>query len=67
MTNRIAFIDTRVENYQSLIDGLAIGTEVIILNPAEDGLAQILASLQGREGLDARRNRSKLLDFGIAI
>ena len=32
MTNRIAFIDTRVENYQSLIDGLAIGTEVIILN-----------------------------------
>ncbi|CAG1016854.1 partial Leukotoxin, partial [Anaerolineales bacterium] len=53
MSNRIAFIDTQVENYQSLINGLPVGTEVVILNPAEDGLVQIAARLQGLTGLDA--------------
>lgn len=53
MSNRIAFIDTRVSNYQSLIHRLPAGTEVALLNPAEDGLAQIAARLQGLVGLDA--------------
>lgn len=53
MSNRIAFIDARVENYQSLIDGLPTDTAVVIFNPIEDGLAQILASLQGLQDINA--------------
>ncbi len=53
MTNRIAFVDSRVTDYQTLIDGLPTDTEVIVLNADQDGVMQIIAALQGKNGLDA--------------
>ena len=53
MTQNIIFIDSRVSNYQSLIDSLTEPAEVFILDAAWDGLAQMTAYLQGRSGIDA--------------
>ena len=53
MTQNIVFIDSRVANYQSLIDGLTEPAEVFILDGESDGLAQMVARLQGRSGIDA--------------
>ncbi len=40
-TRNIVFIDTAVVNYQSLIAGVTLGSEVVILDPNQDGLTQI--------------------------
>ncbi len=40
-TENIVFIDTAVVNYQSLIAGVTLGSEVVILDPNQDGLTQI--------------------------
>ena len=53
MTMHIVFIDSRVNNYQALISGLAISAEVFILDSETDGIAQMVATLQGRTGIDA--------------
>ncbi len=53
MSNRIVFIDSGVSDYQSIINGLDSGVEVVILNSDEDGLAQIAAKLQGLQAIDA--------------
>jgi hypothetical protein len=53
MSTRIAFIDTRVAEYQVLIDGLDPGTEYYLIDQASDGLDQIASLLQGRTGIDA--------------
>ncbi|MBD2541657.1 esterase-like activity of phytase family protein, partial [Coleofasciculus sp. FACHB-SPT36] len=45
---KIVFIDSTVENYQSLAAGVEPGTEVFILNPMQDGVAQIAQVLAGR-------------------
>ncbi|MEA5605826.1 DUF4347 domain-containing protein [Nostoc sp. UHCC 0252] len=45
----IVFIDTAVVNYQSLIDGIALGNEVVILDPNQDGLTQITEILAARK------------------
>ncbi|MBD2087076.1 DUF4347 domain-containing protein [Trichocoleus sp. ST-U3] len=45
---KIVFIDSTVENYQSLAAGVEPGTEVFILNPMQDGVAQITQVLAGR-------------------
>jgi molybdopterin biosynthesis enzyme MoaB len=37
----IAFIDTQVENYQSLIAGVTPGTEVVVLDGNRDAIDQI--------------------------
>jgi hypothetical protein len=45
----IAFIDSQVENYQSLIAGVKPGTEVVVLDANRDAIDQIteiLASYQ---------------------
>jgi uncharacterized repeat protein (TIGR01451 family) len=51
MTSSIAsalvFIDSTVDDYESLVGGITPGAEVIILNPAGDGIAQITAALTG--------------------
>ena len=49
----IVFVDSRVSNYQSLIDSLTESYEVFILDWDNDGLDQMVAYLQGRVGLDA--------------
>ncbi|MFN6566016.1 ELWxxDGT repeat protein [Dendronalium sp. ChiSLP03b] len=50
--NRIVFIDTTVEDYQSLVAGVLIDTEVIILDADRDGVEQISALLARRFGVN---------------
>lgn len=49
----VVFIDGQVTNKQQLIDSLAPGTEVVVLDSNQDGLQQIADYLEGREGIDA--------------
>ena len=53
MSSNIVFIDSRVTDYQTLIDHLAQPAEVFILDAGLNGLDQILARLQGRSDIDA--------------
>ncbi|BAY79402.1 hypothetical protein NIES25_58870 (plasmid) [Nostoc linckia NIES-25] len=46
-SRNIVFIDTAVIDYQSLIAGIALGSEVVILDPNQDGLTQISEFLVG--------------------
>ncbi|WP_313170887.1 DUF4347 domain-containing protein, partial [Massilia oculi] len=49
----IAFIDTSIAGYQTLLDGLREGVEALLIDGARDGLAQIAAALAGRSGIEA--------------
>ena len=49
----IVFIDTRVEDYQTLIEGIDSNAEVILLNSTRDGVEQIAEALNGRTDIDA--------------
>jgi hypothetical protein len=53
VSTSIVFIDTRVADYQILIDGLDAGTEYYLIDQGSDGLDQIASLLPGRSGLDA--------------
>ncbi|MEH2044356.1 Calx-beta domain-containing protein [Nostoc sp.] len=48
-STNIVFIDPKVIDYQSLVAGITLGSEVIILDPNRDGLAQITEFLAKRE------------------
>ncbi len=52
-TKNVLFIDARVTNYQSIIDGLTEPAEVFILDSASDGLKQMANDLEGRTGIGA--------------
>jgi Ca2+-binding RTX toxin-like protein len=47
------FIDARVGDIEGLIAGLGPDVEAVILDPAQDGLAQIAAALAGVSNLDS--------------
>src|SRR4028118_41920 len=49
----IAFIDTQVENYQSLIGGVTPGTEVVVLDGNRDAIDQITQILALRSNIDS--------------
>lgn len=49
----IAFIDTSIAGYQTLLDGLREGVEAVLIDGAQGGLAQIAAALAGRSGIEA--------------
>ncbi|MDT3778358.1 DUF4347 domain-containing protein [Nitrospira sp. MA-1] len=49
----IVFIDTRVEHYQTLMDGIDPAAEVILLDARRDGIEQIAEALKGRSDIDA--------------
>jgi autotransporter-associated beta strand protein len=49
----IVVIDTGVSGWQALRDAAAPAAEVILLDPSEDGLAQLSRALDGRSGIDA--------------
>lgn len=49
----IVFIMGDTPDWQVLAQGVRDGVEVVVLNPVEDGLAQMAALLQGRENLSA--------------
>ncbi|MEI2768202.1 MAG: DUF4347 domain-containing protein [Nitrosomonas sp.] len=44
-TKNIFIIDSRVADYQSLITGLPADSEAFVLNPDQDGIAQMQAIL----------------------
>ncbi|MEP6524884.1 DUF4347 domain-containing protein, partial [Microcoleus vaginatus DQ-U2] len=49
----IAFIDTQVEDYQSLIAGVTPGTEVVVLDGNRDAIDQITEILGARSNIDS--------------
>ena len=49
----IVFIDTSVEDYQTLIEGINRDAEVILLDANRDGIEQIAELLQDRTDIDA--------------
>ncbi|ACJ00497.1 conserved hypothetical protein [Rhodospirillum centenum SW] len=49
----IVFIDTGVTDWQVLRDAVKPGVEVVLIDPARDGLTQIADALAGRTGIDA--------------
>lgn len=51
--NEVVFVDGQVADVAGLLQGLAGNAEVVILDPAKDGLQQMADYLNGREGLDA--------------
>src|SRR4028118_2213355 len=49
----IAFIDTQVENYQSLMASVTPGTEVVVLDGNKDAINQITQILRDRTNIDS--------------
>ncbi|MBI0329759.1 DUF4347 domain-containing protein [Burkholderia plantarii] len=50
---QVVFIDPSVANYQTLIAGLAAGTQYVVLDASTDGFAQIAQYLQTHHGVDS--------------
>lgn len=49
----ILFVSASVREYQQLLDGISPNIEVIVLDPARDGVEQMAEALAGRTGIDA--------------
>jgi hypothetical protein len=49
----IAFIDTKVQNYQSLVAGVTPGTEVVVLDGDKDAIDQITQILADRTNIES--------------
>jgi co-chaperonin GroES (HSP10) len=49
----VAFVDSNVQDYQSLVAGMRDGVEVHVLDSNQDGLTQISQILNGRSNIDA--------------
>jgi hypothetical protein len=49
----VAFVDTGVADYQTLVDGIRAGVEVVLLDVGQDGLAQMALWAQNHSGYDA--------------
>jgi len=68
--NEIVFIDGNVDDMESLLEGINTSIEVVILDTQTDGVEQIAAALESREGIDAihiiSHGRSGTLDLGNA-
>ena len=58
----IAFVDSQLSNYQSLIDGFDENVLVFLLDGSENGLNQITQTLENYQNLDAIH----LLSHGVA-
>ncbi len=48
----IVFIDTRMKDYQTLMEGIEPQAEVILLDSTRDGIEQIAEALRGRSNID---------------
>ena len=70
-TKKIVFIDGSLANIDQLLAGLAPGVEVVILDPACDGVAQMAAALAGLSGLAAihivSHGSEGMLQLGSAV
>ena len=49
----IAFVDTSVNDWQTLVDGIRLGIEVVLLDGSNDGLAQMVEWAATHSGYDA--------------
>eukprot|EP01037_Dinobryon_pediforme_P008913 gene8913-9001_t len=49
----VVFIDTSVSGYEALLRTLPADADVVMIDPAQDGIAQITASLAGQSGITA--------------
>ncbi|WP_090122732.1 putative Ig domain-containing protein [Kosakonia arachidis] len=49
----VAFVDTSVADYQTLVDQVPSGTEVVLLDSSKDGLTQMAEWAQTHHGYDA--------------
>ncbi|MFD2366881.1 Ig-like domain-containing protein [Pseudoduganella sp. GCM10020061] len=49
----IAFVNGNLPDLNTLLAGLRAGVDIVVLDPARDGLAQIEAALAGGTGIDA--------------
>ncbi|MFT5299621.1 MAG: hypothetical protein ACI814_000394, partial [Mariniblastus sp.] len=49
----IVFVDSRVQDYQSLIAGIRADVEVVLLDATQSGLLQIALALEGKTGLES--------------
>jgi Domain of unknown function (DUF4347)/Bacterial Ig domain len=49
----ILFITPSIHEYQQLLDDISSDVEVILLDPARDGIEQMAEALAGRTGIDA--------------
>ncbi|WP_374089091.1 cadherin-like domain-containing protein [Methylomicrobium lacus] len=53
MSARIVFIDSRINDYQTLIADLPAGTAYVVLDPEHNGLEQIAQALKNQPQFDA--------------
>ncbi|MGG6294155.1 DUF4347 domain-containing protein [Leptolyngbya sp. AN02str] len=63
----LLFIDSRVDHYQSLIAGVAAGTQVYVLTPEHDAIAQITQALQNQSGIGSIHIVSHGVDGGLQV
>ncbi len=49
----VVFVDTQVQDYQTLVDGLDDNAQVHLIDSSSNGLEQIATVLQGQTGIDA--------------
>jgi len=67
----IVFIDPAVSGYRQIIPGIPPDAEVVVLDAAGDGVAQITKTLAGRTGVDAlhiiSHGGSASLNLGSAV
>jgi hypothetical protein len=49
----VMVVDTSVSGWQDLISDLAPGTETILIDGSQSGIAQLVAALDGKTGIDA--------------
>ena len=52
-SQQLIFIDTSVENYQTLMEGIDSNAEVVFLNSEKDGVERIASVLETRSNIDA--------------
>ncbi|MGB3534156.1 MAG: DUF4347 domain-containing protein [Microcoleaceae cyanobacterium] len=49
----LVFVDSQVENYHNLVEGIAANTEFIVLNPSQNGIEQISEVLAKRTDINS--------------
>lgn len=60
-------IDSTLDNYQELMAGVKAGTEVVVLDPVQDAIAQITQILTGRTGIEILHIVSRGFSSGLQI
>ncbi|MBL1174186.1 DUF4347 domain-containing protein [Pantanalinema sp. GBBB05] len=60
-------IDSTLDNYQELVAGVKADTEVVVLDPVQDAIAQITQALTGRTGIESLHIVSRGLSAGLQL